>query len=149
LRKGYKVNDCIDDEAGKPVVDVQGIGISSASKYKKEAADFIMFMHTPERLNALYATANVFPANLDWNGSAIVKTPNEKEQWKWFTGDKTAYICNMIAWTFDSEVMYTAPQLLMNREKTAKEIAQNAEEVMKRWREENPDMVESHKKWAE
>ncbi len=31
---------------------------------------------------------------------------------------------------------------------TTDDIAQLAKEVMARWREENPDLLESHKKWA-
>jgi hypothetical protein len=68
--------------------------------------------------------------------------------WKWFTGKNTAYIPNMITWAFDSEVMYIAPQKMMSETATAKDIAKLAEEVMARWREENPDLLESHKKWA-
>ena len=36
----------------------------------------------------------------------------------------------------------------MAGETNAAEIAANADDVMARWREENPDLLESHKKWA-
>ena len=134
--------------AGKPVVDVQGVGISSQSKYKREAAEFIRFMHRPDRSTALWEQVHVFPANKNWKGEDYVKDANSLEQWKWFKGDNTGYIPNMIAWTFDAEVMYTAPQILMAGMTTASEIAVNADDVMERWREENPDLLESHKKWA-
>lgn len=135
--------------AGLPIIEVQGLGISSKSKHKKEAARFIMFMHTSERLTAMYKTANVFPADLNWDGAKYIQDPNSKEQWEWFTGKNTAYICGMICWDFDSEVMYPAPQMLISGTKNAEEIAVMAEEVMARWREENPDLVESHIKWTE
>ncbi len=136
--------------AGKPVIDVQGVGISSKSKHKREAADFIRFMHRPDRSSALWEEVHVFPANRSWDGSKFIAAddPNSLEQWKWFTGENTGYIPNMIAWAFDSEIMYTAPQILMAGKTTAKEIAANAVDVMARWREENPDLLESHKKWA-
>lgn len=134
--------------ANLPIVDVQGVGISSKSKHKREAADFIRFMHRPDRLTALWEQVHIFPANDTWDGNKYIKDPNSLTMWKWFTGKNTAYIPNMIAWTFDSEVMYIAPQQMISGTATAKDIAKLAEEVMARWREENPDLLTSHKKWA-
>jgi ABC-type glycerol-3-phosphate transport system substrate-binding protein len=134
--------------AGLPVIDVQGVGISSQSKHKKEAAEFIRFMHRDDRSTALYQQVSIFPADKRWKGDQFVKGANNVKMWKWFTGTNTGYIPNMIAWTFDSEVMYTAPQLLIAGETTAEQIAAHADEVMARWREENPDLLEGHKKWA-
>jgi raffinose/stachyose/melibiose transport system substrate-binding protein len=140
----------IGDLAGKPVIDVQGVGISSKSKHKQEAADFIRFMHRPDRSTALWEQVHVFPANKGWDGANFIAAddPNNLEQWEWFTGENTGYVCNMIAWAFDEGVMYTAPQWLMSGEKTAAEIAAYGQNVITRWREENPDLLEGHKKWA-
>ena len=134
--------------AGLPIIDVQGVGISSQSKHKREAADFIRFMHRQDRSTALWEQVHIFPADDRWEGKKYIKDTNHRQMWDWFTGKNSAYIPNMIAWTFDAEVMYVAPQLLMAGTKTAKEIAVLADEVMARWREENPDLLESHKKWA-
>jgi ABC-type glycerol-3-phosphate transport system substrate-binding protein len=133
--------------ADLPIMDVQGVGISSQSKHKKEAAEFIRFMHRPDRLTAIWEMVSIFPANDTWDGDNYIKDPNNLEMWGWFTGKNTAYIPNMIAWEFDSEVMYIAPQLMLTGT-TTDDIAQLAKEVMARWREENPDLLESHKKWA-
>ncbi len=134
--------------AGLPIIDVQGVGISSKSKHKKETAEFIRFMHRPDRSTALWEQVHIFPADTRCDGKKYIKDANNKQQWEWFTGKNTAYIPNMIAWTFDSEVMYIAPQKLMAGTATAEDIAKLADEVMARWREENPDLLESHKKWA-
>ena len=135
--------------ADLPIIDVQGVGISSQSEHKAEAALFIRFMHRQDRLTALYEDIHIFPANDTWKGEDyIIDDPNNLEMWGWFTGANTAYIPNMIVWAFDSEVMYIAPQMLMSGEATAKDISKLASEVIERWREENPDMLEAHKKWA-
>jgi len=131
-----------------PIMDVQGVGISSQSEYKKEAAEFIRFMHRPDRLTAMWKMVHIFPANDTWEGEKYIEGPNLLTMWKWFKGKNTAWIPNMITWTFDSEVMHTAPQELMAGTKTAEDIAVFAEEVIARWQEENPDLLESHKKWA-
>lgn len=134
--------------ADLPIVDVQGVGISSQSKHKREAADFIRFMHRPDRLTAMYEQVHIFPANDTWEGEKYIKDPNGLTMWEWFTGEKTAWIVNMIEWTFDVEVMHVAPQILMAGTATADDIAKLASEVIARWQEENPDLLESHKKWA-
>jgi ABC-type glycerol-3-phosphate transport system substrate-binding protein len=134
--------------ASMPIIDVQGVGISTKSMHKREAADLIRFMHRPDRLTALWEQVHIFPADDTWDGGKYIKDPNGLTMWKWFTGKNTAYIPNMIAWAFDSEVMYLAPQKMIAGTATAKDIAKLAEEVMARWREENPDLLESHKKWA-
>lgn len=134
--------------AGLPIIDVQGVGISSQSKHKKEAAEFIRFMHRLDRLTAMWEKVHIFPADSRWDGKKFIKDPNHLQMWEWFKGKNTAYVPNMIAWTFDSEVMYVAPQLIIAGKATAKDIAKLADEVMARWREENPDLLASHKRWA-
>jgi multiple sugar transport system substrate-binding protein len=134
--------------ANLPIVDVQGVGISSQSPHKREAAEFLRFMHRPDRLTALWEQVRIFPADDRWEGEKYIQDENSQTMWNWFTGKSTAYIPNMIAWTFDAEVMYIAPQVMIAGESTADDIAKLSVEVMARWREENPDLLESHKKWA-
>jgi ABC-type glycerol-3-phosphate transport system substrate-binding protein len=135
--------------ADLPIIDVQGVGISSQSEHKAEAALFIRFMHRPDRLTALYEDVHIFPANDTWDGTSVIKdNPNNLQMWKWFTGKNTAYIPNMIAWTFDAEVMYITPQMMIAGTATADDTAKLSMEVIARWREENPDLLESHKNWA-
>ena len=45
------------------VVTAQGWGITSWSKHPKEAADFLKFMQTPERVNAWFKDTGVLPAD--------------------------------------------------------------------------------------
>ncbi|UCB45810.1 MAG: extracellular solute-binding protein [Spirochaetota bacterium] len=133
--------------AEMPIMDVQGVGISSQSKHKKEAAEFIRFMHRPDRLTAMWEMVKIFPANDTWDGEKYIEGPNLRTMWTWFQGENTAWIPNMIAWAFDSEVMHVAPQMMMTGA-TTDDIVKLAEEVIARWKEENPDLLESHKKWA-
>ncbi len=133
----------------KGLEDIQGIGISSLSKNKKEAADFIRFMHTPPRLTAMFLKANVFPADTRWDGDATISDANLKIFWRWFKEGPSAYLPNMIPWTFDEQVEFTAPQNLMAATHTAAEMGKMADDVMARWRAETPDLFVSYKKWFE
>ena len=47
--------------AGKPIADCQGIGISSQSKNKEVAADFLRFVHDRTRVEALWTMASAIP----------------------------------------------------------------------------------------
>ena len=49
--------------AGKLGSTSQTLGISSWSPHKQEAADFIMYLHTPERLAAFYKATGALPAD--------------------------------------------------------------------------------------
>jgi len=130
-----------------PLTDIQGWGVSAQSKHKEEATEFLRFMHRPDRLSAQFKMANVFPADDRWQGEKEITNPNIKLMWKWFKGGSAVYLPNMIPWTFDSEVMFTAPQFFMSGTHTPEGVGQLAEDVMGRWREENPDLYESMKIW--
>jgi raffinose/stachyose/melibiose transport system substrate-binding protein len=131
----------------KAVEDIQGIGISSQSKHKKEAAEVIRFMHKPDRLVDMFARSNVFPADTTWNGEAQIKDPNLKLLWKWFKEGPAPYISNMLPWAFDEQVEFTAPQYFRSGTKSAADVGKLADEVMARWREENPQLFDGFKKW--
>ena len=134
--------------ASLPIIDIQGIMISSKSKNKNEAADFIRFMHSEERLQAMYDQTSIFPADKRWKGWEKLESENSKTIWDWFLNNSTAYAPNMIPWAIDSEAILTAPSRLMAGTHTAEDLANIAQEVTDRWREENPDLFEGHKSWA-
>jgi raffinose/stachyose/melibiose transport system substrate-binding protein len=131
----------------KAVEDIQGIGISSLSKHKKEAADFIRFMHTPERMDDMFAKSGVFPADTRWQGEKLIKEANLKLLWKWFKEGPAPYIPNMLPWAFDEGVEFTGPQFLTAGSHTAPDVGKLGDEVLARWREESPELYDGFKKW--
>ena len=63
--------------AGKLGSTSQTVGITAWTKYPKESADFIMFMHTPERMAAWFKTTGAFPADDRFN-TKLIKLPQQK-----------------------------------------------------------------------
>ena len=63
--------------AGKLGSTSQTVGITAWTKYPKEAADFIMFMHTPERMAAWFKTTGAFPADDRFN-TKLITLPQQK-----------------------------------------------------------------------
>ncbi len=57
--------------AGKPITDTQGFGIPSKADEKETAAAFIDFMHSPERLQAMWTTSKQIPADTRFDASVI------------------------------------------------------------------------------
>ncbi len=47
--------------AGKPILDVQGLGISTKAKDPKAAAAFLEYLQSPERLKALLGQDRLDP----------------------------------------------------------------------------------------
>src|SRR5665811_682855 len=64
--------------AGALQLSSQTVGITSWSKYPQESADFIMFMHSAERANAMYTASGAFPADDRFNPALLV-TDQEKQ----------------------------------------------------------------------
>lgn len=128
------------------VVTAQGWGITSWSKYPKQAADFLMFMHTPERLNAWFQYTGVFPAD-DRLDTSLIAIPQLKQIFEWDTTRSGPNLENFIPSMLDEQSNFAGVQLLFAGEKTPEELAQMAEEVIAKWREQNPDAVKNFELW--
>ena len=57
--------------AGRPIFDTQGLGISAQSANKEVAADFLTFLHSDERVNAIWDEVKQFPTDATWDGSKV------------------------------------------------------------------------------
>jgi raffinose/stachyose/melibiose transport system substrate-binding protein len=133
--------------AGKPIRDTQGLGISSQSDYKQQAAEFLQFLHTEERVNALWKQVGVLPADATWNGN-VIGDPTIKQLWQgWMRGESIPYISNLMPVLFWTDAMFVNSQMIIAGEYTGEEAGANAEEVSRKWREQNPDFVKNYKTW--
>jgi raffinose/stachyose/melibiose transport system substrate-binding protein len=133
--------------AGRPIRDTQGLGISSQSDYKEEAADFLQFLHSEERVNALWDQVSQLPADTTWDGS-VIDDPTIKQIWQeWMHGDSIPYISNLMPVLFWTDAMFVNSQKIIAGEYTGEEAGANAEEVSRKWREQNPDFVDNYETW--
>jgi ABC-type glycerol-3-phosphate transport system substrate-binding protein len=134
--------------AGLPVVDVQGVGIAASSEHKQAAADFIVFMHSEERRQALWDDVKQMPADDRWDGDTIIQDPTLKKMWGWFKGDNSPYFSDIIPTLFWTDAMFVAGQKIIAGEMAGKEAGDLAAEVAAKWRDQNPDMLANYKRWA-
>ena len=57
--------------AGKPILDVQGLGISTNAEDPKAAAAFLEYLNSPERLKAFWDATGWIPSNTTFDTSVI------------------------------------------------------------------------------
>jgi ABC-type glycerol-3-phosphate transport system substrate-binding protein len=134
--------------AGKPIIDTAGIGISSQSKNKEGAADFLTFLMAEEQLRSFYSQVGALPVNTTWDGQEI-KDPLTKELWSnWVKGDGVVYISNLMPTLFWTDAMFVNSQKIIAGESTGEQAGELAQSVAQKWREQNPDLLEKYTVWA-
>ncbi|MGC8879668.1 MAG: ABC transporter substrate-binding protein [Anaerolineae bacterium] len=134
----------------KPIRDLQGLGISSQSQHKEIAAKFLEFLHTPERVQAIWTDSKALPTDASWDGSAI-EDPLFREAWKtWVANpDTVPYISNLMPVMFWTDAMFVNSQKIVAGEYNGEQAGENAQAVATKWREQNPDLLEHYQTWAE
>lgn len=135
--------------AGKPIFDNQGIGISSQSQNKEVAADFLRFLHSPDRVNTIWSEVAQFPTDLDWDSSAVTDPALQAIWSQWINGENVPYVSNLMPGMFWTDAMFVNSQKIISGEFTGEQAGQNAYEVAKRWAEQNPDLVENYTIWTQ
>lgn len=128
-------------------VTAQGMGITSWSKHPKEAADFLMFMHTPDRLKAWYEDTGVFPADDRFDASTL-ENPQMKQLFQWIKTKASLNLENFIPSQLEEQGIFKGVQLILSGEKTAKDGAAITESAIKQWRSINQAEVDKFKNWV-
>jgi raffinose/stachyose/melibiose transport system substrate-binding protein len=125
----------------------QTLGITKTTRYPQVAADFIRFLHTPDRLDAWFTATGSIPADDRFDGSKI-DMPQLKQiydQVKTFT----PYLENFIPSELDSKAIFGQTQLLMGGNADAKKAADATEQLAQRLRLTQRDQTEQFGKWAQ
>ena len=133
--------------ADQYVATAQGLGITSWSEHKQEAANFLMFMHTPDRLQSWFEYTGVIPAD-DRLDSSVITQPQLQQVYEWDKAQSGPNLENFIPSMLDEQAAFAGAQLLFAGDKTPEELAQMTQEVIEKWRDQNPDAVENFKIWS-
>ena len=134
--------------AGKSPIITNGFAMSSLSKHKKETAEFLLFMHTEERMSALYNNLNAFPANRNFNWSKVTK-PLDKKIVETIinSSEPIPWVSELIPPMVMNDIGYGIFQQVFTGEITPKQLGELTQESMDRWREEDPEMVQNYIDW--
>jgi multiple sugar transport system substrate-binding protein len=123
----------------------QTLAVTSFSQHKKEAADFIMFMHTPERMIAFYRQTGSIPAD-DRFPQKLITLPQQKTVWGWLLHRGGPYLENFIPLQLDSDGNFAGAQKLFAGE-SASSVIQLQASVLSKWRRANPGQVLAFSNW--
>ncbi len=134
--------------AGKPIRDCQGFGISSQSKHKEVAAQFLQYMHKPELVSKLWDYAKVLPTDSGFDPSLITDPVMKALRAKWGGPEAVPYISDLMPVLFWTDAMFVNSQKIITGEFTAEQAGKNAYDVTKKWVEQNPDEVPKYSAWA-
>lgn len=132
--------------AGKLGATAQTLGVTSFAQHPVEAADFIKFLHTPERMNAFFEQTGALPADKRFDTSQV-SAPQQKELVRLTEGDPPG-MEDFIPTELDFKSVYGGVQRLFAGEITGPEGAQAMEDQAQRLRRVARPLFEDYLTWA-
>lgn len=130
------------------IVTAQGWGITSWSEHPQQAADFLVYMHTPDRVNAWFEATGVLPAD-DRLDTSLITQPQLQQVYEWDTTRAGPNLENFIPSIMDEQANFAGVQLLFAGDATPEDLGRLTEEVNARWREQSPDAVANFERWIQ
>jgi multiple sugar transport system substrate-binding protein len=124
----------------------QYVAITSWSEHKPEAAKFLAYMHTPDRIRALYDGAGAMMGDNRFDPSWI-QSGIDQQMFDWTYGDEGSIALYYTAPPTVDEWIWPAVSGLFTETMSPEEAAEMGEQTLSSWREANPDTVENFKQW--
>jgi raffinose/stachyose/melibiose transport system substrate-binding protein len=131
--------------AGKMGTTSQTVGITSWTKYPQVGADFIQFMHSPERLQAWYDKTGSLPADDRFDVSKVTDPTKQKLFQMAING--APYVENYLPAALDSNAVFTNAQLVLKGTRTADQAAADMQSQIERLRLTDRSMVKNFEAW--
>ena len=132
--------------AGRLGSTSQTIGITEWTKYPEVVADFIMFMHTPDRMTSWFKATGAFPADDRFN-TKLITLPQQNVLFN-LVKHGAPYLENFIPTEFDTKANFAEAQLLLGGKIDAKQAAEASEQIAERIRRTNRDLISNFATWA-
>jgi len=115
------------------------------ARHKEETIDFLKFMYSKERANAMHEQTGAFPGSNLLDPSVITYEQNKFIHKKMVEESCGTYNFNHPG-AFE-EALYSIGQIFMGGEIDAEEAARRYEDAAEKWRKNNPEQVENFKIW--
>ncbi|WP_302053613.1 ABC transporter substrate-binding protein [Nocardioides panacis] len=120
--------------------------ITSWSKNKKAAAQFLMFLHEPKNLKSWYEATGIFPADKQFQPSSI-KDDLGKQMWDLDSSDGAVWLENYLPPSVDGDGNLAAGQVITSGGSVA-EAVDTFRKATEKWRSQNPVEVKNYTAWA-
>ena len=122
--------------------------ITKWSKHPQEAADFLTFMHTPERLASWYKHTGVIAADARFDRS-LVTSPVLKQMMEAETTGPQVWLENFLPGQIDSDADLPAGQNIFAQNGTPQDAANLWQSVAETWRNQHPDELKNWQNWQQ
>jgi ABC-type glycerol-3-phosphate transport system substrate-binding protein len=123
-----------------------GFQVTRWSKNKEVAGNFLAYLHSPERLKALYAQTGIFPADNRWSPRQA-KLPTDRAMLAWLSQKNVNYPANYYPTDFDVNGNFVVFQGILGGKMTVDEAAKTYSDVITKWRQLHAGEVQNYEKW--
>jgi len=120
--------------------------ITKWSKHPQEAANFLAFMHTPDRLASWYKHTGVVPADSRFDRS-VVTDPVLKQMMTWETTGPQVWLENYLPGEIDTNADLAAGQMIFSQSGSPTDVANLWERAAETWRNQHPDELTNWQNW--
>jgi raffinose/stachyose/melibiose transport system substrate-binding protein len=121
--------------------------ITSWSKHPKAAAQFLVFLHTPQVLKDWYKATGVFPADKRFPAS-LVTDPIAKKQLALDLSAVSVWPENYVPPQVDGNADLAAGELITSGSGTPADAIKLWKDELAKWKQQHPDEFKSYSTWA-
>ena len=121
--------------------------ITKWSKHPRAAAQFLMFLHTPQVLKDWYAMTGVFPADKRFPAS-LVKSPIAKQQLVLDHSPVSYWPENFVPPQVDQNADLPGGELITSGSGSPADAVKLWERELAKWKTQHPDEFKNYQKWV-
>ncbi len=135
--------------AGQPIIDKQGFGIPTRAANPTTAARFLEFIHSKERVQAMWTLAHQIPADEAFDASVIDDPVMRDVVARYWGSSPILTIEDLMPLSFWNDAMFVASQKIVAGEMTGEEAGELAHSVTEAWRTSaSPEIVNNYAVWG-
>jgi raffinose/stachyose/melibiose transport system substrate-binding protein len=121
--------------------------ITKWSKHPHAAAQFLMFLHSPQALKAWYAATGVFPADKRFP-SSLVTDPIAKKMLKLDQSPVSVWPENFVPPQVDQNADLAGGELITSGSASPASVVKLWQSQLSQWKRQHPDEFRSYEKWV-
>jgi len=138
-----------DPDANLLYEDTPGFQVTKFSEHKELAGSFLAFLHSTDRMKALYAETGDLPNDSRWDTSQADNRPTDKLLLEWMKPRVSYYRANFYPTDLDVNGNFVVFQGILGGDMTVDQAAATYSDVITKWRSLHGDELENYKSWLE